>query len=296
MSDTKISDPAPNWCRTCGRRPNDPMAALCLDTHHRTLERLHPQPAELAEQQGVREQFEDWARTQFLVGRSGSISPSGQIAWRAWQAAIAYRHPVCGTCAEVIQPNSLTGTTCGCALAATGKQQVGEVQGGDVARVDFTPYGMVGKPDGYYVSFTDHQRALAARQPGELIAQKVGDYRVTVAENTITVSHGRDIVFAYSAGDAEPIMARQAGAQVPVAMVLSCKERRNSSIIDKAFPAGTTLYTAPPAQGIDLGQFRKLAMPVLCGTLCARDAESMCRRLHAALIDGQRDAAPGVGS
>ncbi|MDH7548230.1 hypothetical protein [Stenotrophomonas geniculata] len=38
-------------------------------------------------------------------------------------------------------------------------------QRGDVARVDFTPYGMVEKPDGYYVSFTDHEKALAARQP-----------------------------------------------------------------------------------------------------------------------------------
>jgi hypothetical protein len=51
---------------------------------------------------------------------------------------------------------------------------------------------------------------------------------------------------------------------------------------------------APPAQGIDLGQFRKLVMPILCGPLCVRDAENMCRRLHAALIDSQRDAAPGV--
>lgn len=57
-TDTKIGEPAPNWCRTCGRRPNDPMAALCLDTHHRTLERLHPQPAELAEQQGAQEVFD----------------------------------------------------------------------------------------------------------------------------------------------------------------------------------------------------------------------------------------------
>lgn len=51
--------------------------------------------------------------------------------------------------------------------------------------------------------------ALADRQPVALIAQKVGDYRVTVAEDAITVSRGRDIVFAYSAGDAEPINARQ---------------------------------------------------------------------------------------
>lgn len=53
------------------------------------------------------------------------------------------------------------------------------------------------------------EEALAARQPVELIAHKVGDYRVTVAEDAITVSHGRDIVFAYSAGDPEPINARQ---------------------------------------------------------------------------------------
>ena len=50
---------------------------------------------------------------------------------------------------------------------------------------------------------------LAARQPVELIAQKVGDCRVTVAEDSITVSRRRDIVFAYSAGDPEPINARQ---------------------------------------------------------------------------------------
>lgn len=61
-------------------------------------------------------------------------------------------------------------------------------------------------------SVTAHQNAAVSafsRQPVELIAQKVGDYRVTVAEDAITVSRGRDIVFAYSAGDAEPINARQ---------------------------------------------------------------------------------------
>lgn len=51
---------------------------------------------------------------------------------------------------------------------------------------------------------------------------------------------------------------------------------------------------AQPAQGIDLGQLRKLAMPILCPSLCASDAERMCQRLHTALI-GQRDAASGVG-
>lgn len=26
--------PAPNWCRTCGKRPDDPMACLCPDEFH----------------------------------------------------------------------------------------------------------------------------------------------------------------------------------------------------------------------------------------------------------------------
>ncbi|MBH1555834.1 hypothetical protein I5U56_06570 [Stenotrophomonas maltophilia] len=59
-------------------------------------------------------------------------------------------------------------------------------------------------------------RALAVRQPVELIAQKVGDYRVTVADDAITVSHGRGIVFAYSAGDSAPIIDARHPAGEPV--------------------------------------------------------------------------------
>jgi len=42
---------------------------------------------------------------------------------------------------------------------------------------------------------------------------------------------------------------------------------------------------APAAPGIDLQSFRRAAMPILCPMLCARDAESVVRKLHAALID-----------
>jgi hypothetical protein len=115
-------------------------------------------------------------------------------------------------------------------LAATGKQQVGEQQGDALPPLSadevaaMAPAGLTWDETGAWAMGYEACRkaALAARQPGELIAQKVGDYRVTVAEDTITVSHGRDIVFAYSAGDAEPIMARQPGAQVPVADECSC--------------------------------------------------------------------------
>jgi len=58
-------------------------------------------------------------------------------------------------------------------------------------------------------AFTEYAALSGARQPVEMIAKKVGDYRVTVADDAITVSHGRDIVFAYSAGDPEPINASQ---------------------------------------------------------------------------------------
>lgn len=107
------------------------------------------------------------------------------------------------------------------------------------------------------------EAALTARQPVALIAQKVGDYRVTVAEDAITVSRGRDIVFAYSAGDAEPINASQPVGE-PVAWKyqdkaadgvwedrigerLPCWEHRNA----------VPLYAGSPAQGVALGQFRK---------------------------------------
>ncbi len=52
-----------------------------------------------------------------------------------------------------------------------------------------------------YMEGLEEGKKIAARQPAEMIAKKVGDYRITVAEDAITVSHGRDIVFAYSAGD-----------------------------------------------------------------------------------------------
>lgn len=30
----KSREPAPNWCRTCGKRPNDPLAIFCSDSFH----------------------------------------------------------------------------------------------------------------------------------------------------------------------------------------------------------------------------------------------------------------------
>lgn len=152
-----------------------------------------------------------------------------------------------------------------------------------------------------------YQAALAARQPVELIAKKIGDYRVTVAEDAITVSHGRDIVFAYTAGDAEPIIAqplseltsppsgfmtadgkqvahpadatpeysiplyaaRQPVGQEPMAWLIHwTKNEGGPEATTKASRAEAVgmltnspriepLYAAPPAQAVDLEQFRR---------------------------------------
>lgn len=46
-----------------------------------------------------------------------------------------------------------------------------------------------------------------------------------------------------------------------------------------------TALAVTAAPGIDLQSIRKVAMPILCPMLCASDAESVVRKLHAALID-----------
>lgn len=33
--------PPPNWCRTCGKRPNDPAAVFCSDAFHRVTTPAH---------------------------------------------------------------------------------------------------------------------------------------------------------------------------------------------------------------------------------------------------------------
>lgn len=80
------------------------------------LHRRHPQPAELAEQQGLNDQFEAWAKTKrlnlscYMDMAIGYCDERTKTAWAAWQAA----------------------------LAVTGKQQVGEVPTGDI-RFDGRP-------------------------------------------------------------------------------------------------------------------------------------------------------------
>lgn len=175
-----------------------------------------------------------------VSGDSGEFGAEVVGSW-AWLRGVIYAiptrsEPIGGQQATYIELDNVLGWidegAKRAAIATTGKKQAGEVQG---SREQFEAWARpIGyrteNQHGYYsrqptrLAWDVWQAALASRQPVVLIAQKVGDYRVTVAEDTITVSHGRDIVFAYSAGDAEPIIARQ-----PVAY--KTRSRRMSSIV-----------------------------------------------------------------
>jgi len=261
------------------------------------LPHLHPQPAELAEQHG------DALVASLVQVMNAEYDGLGRLP------------------ADVLGVLNMAAE----ALAATGKQQVGEVQRDALADAARRVLSDVDSGDHHgeisESTYAALESALAARQPGELIAQKVGDYRVTVAEDTITVSHGRDIVFAYSAGDAEPIMTASARIQQlraqPVGAAfgwwlvdengigrLSRTPPKDTIEIYRDTPgySAIPLYTAPPAQGIDLGQFRdriKAAIDRIVNHQCLMripvdntDPDIVLADILR-LIEGQRDAAPG---
>lgn len=87
------AQPEPNWCRTCGRRPHDPVAALCPDTHHRKA----PPPSAPVGEDGVKCPWDGGSpcvepRPIGMVypmkpapRASGYLDGSG-VEWNAWDA------------------------------------------------------------------------------------------------------------------------------------------------------------------------------------------------------------------
>jgi hypothetical protein len=263
MSDTKISDAAveaaqraiyfsaspeateADYVRDALDEPDDAedVKAWMRAALEAALPHLHPQPAELAEQKGDgRERFEAWAETILGDSPNWRESGNGELARQAWQAAIA----------------------------ATGKQQVGEVQGDAlnveqlqelISRVHGTvslghqtgPHAYAGEDFGRYLAEAagDCQQimralaALAARQPGAPVPQ------------------GSEFVISRTLEDAEAASdGMLPAALVPVAdeWYRLC-ERRFS--VDRIRISGklaeaivNAVCAAPPAQGIDLGQLR----------------------------------------
>lgn len=120
------------------------------------------------------------------------------------------------------------------ALAATGKQQVGEVQGDAPIVLPPVPHGQIMPPD-----------------------DRTGDYPVAHDDEAMQ-DYAREAVEADRA-------ARQLGAQEPVGEVYQGSARNPQARLSKPLPIGALLYAAPPAQGIDLGQFLYLAQWVKDG-------------------------------
>lgn len=164
------------------------------------------------------------------------------------------------------------------ALAATGKQQVGEVQGD--ARASLPLYRMADDANGKrglhrddtgsWVRLQDVERALAARQPG---AQ---------ADEAAILRHGAAVLDMW---EGDPNVTGYMGDFKDACAILEV----------------LALHAAPPAQGIDLGQLRALAEKFESyGDDEIGDAFSgpyyQCAAELRGLIDGQRDAAPGVGN
>lgn len=161
------------------------------------------------------------------------------------EAALAARSQVCGICAEVIQPDALTGTTCGCARP----RRAGKY---DQSAED---------------RFEQFVQAEIARSPDAL--RELGEYLCRVLDED----------------------------EFPQA---------NSLLLQLA-----TEYADPPAQGIVLvpagwtivrGEGLRIVGPIEGpgGMVLDKPGRSLESRLlyalATALIDGQRDAAPGVAS
>ncbi|WP_411850697.1 hypothetical protein ACLB90_17795 [Stenotrophomonas sp. LGBM10] len=196
-------------------------------------------PAELAEQQGVGI-IADWVLGYLTTDAPEDSRDAIRNAFAEWDG-----------------------------LAATGKQRVGEVQGG--ARAQFEAWAKSHLPlhrdrwDGY-------------------------------AEHATGVSYA-----AWYAGWQAALAAHQPGAQVPVATVHVTHGGFGMELathVAYALPVGThSLYAAPPAQGSGLGKFKDLVGFALWQAVQLPETDprrDFIRQANEmlALIDSQRDAAP----
>jgi len=228
-----------------------------------------------------------------------------EIAWRAWQAAIASDPPAPAYTPQQMAANFRTGQNTD-RMQQT--ERAGEVGDGlDVERLkklissihstvslghQSGPHAYAGEDFGRYLAeaagacqqIMRALAALAARQPGP---------QEPVAWFTCTRNKlGRRI-----SEDREDLVRRatEENADMDRRGVSECYR------IEGPFP----LYDAPPAQGIDLGQFRdriKAAIDRIVNHQCLMripvdntDPDIVLADILR-LIDGQRDAAPGVGN
>lgn len=297
MSDTKISDAAVEafdrayyqaWRESTILSPGRTLSFHIREANRAgltaALPHLHPQPAELAEQQG----FE-----------LPPLPPSrGFIQWHSPQAI----HQAHGFTASQMQDYARA------ALAATGKQQVGDTGCGACGD------GCVDRPACRVAE--ESPPAQVGEVQGDVRAQfeawnnslpSLYRYNLNRWSNEAQEYRSRHTRAAFAAWQAA-LAARQPGAQEPVAWYVfadtehwvtldedEADENRKEGCQVRPLVFGD--IAAPPEQGIDLGHFRDAITREYANSraLCDMPRILECERLLA-LIDGQRDAAPGVGN
>lgn len=213
--------------------------------------------------------------------RAPSVTQSAELAEQQGQVIVHALADAYTAGAEGLQFGGLARMEAlAAALAATGKQQVDEVQGDARAR------------------FEAWNNSLPS----------LYRYNLNRWSNEAQEYRSRHTRAAFTAWQAA-LAARQPGAQEPVAVVgpdftlLWAGSGPIALIVERhGLKRGSLLYAAPPAQGIDLGQFREAVeaqhaalMSSWCGDPETKDAADQQRDRLLALID-QRDAAPGVGN
>lgn len=212
------------------------------------------------------------------------------------------------------------------ALAATGKQQGGEVQGDArvTVRVEGVGQCTLTVTDGGIDIPASTIAALAARQPspagqGAVPCATSPSHALRVAYRhldmvSMRVSHCKDAAIIESAmkdvdtfdlnAAISALAARQPGAQEPVGQV---RTRVDGGFVAELCPGVADrvsnmapLYVAPPAQGIDLGQLERIRneLHAMSGQVPDEWIDPIVELQQDVqkLIDGQRDAAPGVAN
>lgn len=184
------------------------------------------------------------------------------------------------------------------ALAATGKQQVGEVQGDARAHLIEEAIGYLDliavQPPLVDQARRALARALASRQP--VYVQGSDELRAR--------TDGERAAYLEGIEEGKVQAARQPGVQVPVAVVgsdftlLWAGSGPIAPMVERhGLKRGSLLYAAPPAQGIDLGQLReKLTKLTRRNEFISGQSFSYVQLDDVLALIDQRDAAPGVGS
>lgn len=172
-------------------------------------------------------------------------------------------------------------------LAATGKQQAGEVEGEGMATIiaalehSKPTHDHYQEPVKRHADALAHARALAARQPGahEPVAPKKIERAVALdLLHAVYKHHG------WKRAEGESMTAR-----VHAVYDVTLDARRNRYL-------ATPKNAAPPEQGIDLGQLAALVRQARLYLQDGLNSQCMNKLDDAQALIDQRDAAPGVGN